>query len=105
MLKRLENREERHPFFCNIFFIFFFPFVCHRGALKGDNIPVCQKSDRSEVVIIPLRKKWREAFVKYRTSLKHNVKAKKPNLLILTIRALSSFKLLVAFLSILMGFL
>lgn len=63
--KRSKNWEESSPFICNLFFCFYFPFVCRFSPLREENVPEIYKEDKSDSNTERLSKYWNPAFLEY----------------------------------------
>jgi hypothetical protein len=109
-IKRLNNLEERHFMMCNVFFIFFFQFVCRREPLKNENIPLREEGDDTRNSYLSLKKNWQKSYLKYMKDIKvyeeihSDITIKKPNLILITLKSLASFKLVMGLLFCIFGF-
>lgn len=56
--KRCKNWEEASPLICNIFYCFYFPFICRIAPLREENIPQISDKDKSQLNTDIFRSKW-----------------------------------------------
>jgi hypothetical protein len=113
-LVRPQNLEEKYPLVCNLFYIFFFHYVCRREPVTNDKIPFCQNDDKTYYSFIVLKNSWRKAYLKYLKDIEiyedskmiySEIKPpKKPNLILITFKALVSWKLIFGFFCCIFGF-
>ena len=68
---RSKNWEEASPFICNLFFCFYFPFICRIDPLTEDDVPVVAETDKSERSTEILRKKWQPLYQEFVNGIKN----------------------------------
>lgn len=56
--KRSKNWEEASPLLCNIFYCFYFPFICRIAPLREENIPQISDKDKSQLNTDMFRSNW-----------------------------------------------
>ena len=73
------NEEEHSFFILNLFYCFFFPFVCRKTPIQNKDIPYCAKNDKSELVLSKVSKNWNPKVNKYLNELSDYEAARKEN--------------------------
>lgn len=77
--KRTKNLEEAYPFICNLFFFFYFPYICRIKPIREEDIPVIAEEDKSELNTKKLKDHWDSLLVQYLKDLKEYEEKLKEN--------------------------
>lgn len=64
-MKRNKNYEESSPFILNLFFCFYFPYICRIKPLREENVPYISKKDKSSLSTEKLKKNWDAKYEEY----------------------------------------
>lgn len=64
-MKRYKNYEESSPFILNLFFCFYFPYICRIKPLREENVPYISKKDKSSLNTEKLKKNWDAKYEEY----------------------------------------
>ena len=67
--KRSTNYEEAMPFICNIFYFFYFPYVCRIAPLMEEDIPQIAEADKGRDMTTKLSNNWTPLFNQYISDL------------------------------------
>ena len=59
------NLEQRSPCFCNIFFCFYFAYICRIQPISEEDVPVIAQSDNAADNTDILRSKWQPLYDAY----------------------------------------
>lgn len=79
-VKRVNNPEDTSLFIMNLFYCFFFRYVCRLKPIRDSDIYDCSESDRSAPVIDRVVKVWNPRIEKYYKELEdYNEKVKQGN--------------------------
>ncbi|KAK2958121.1 Multidrug resistance-associated protein [Blattamonas nauphoetae] len=112
---RRANGEERCCCFANWLFCFIFPYVCSCHPLTDKDLPVVHKNDKAKPATETFLNRYRESYEQYMkllTAYKQRVEAnpqirekppKRPGMMQMLIRTLSSFTFPVGFVVMLVG--
>ncbi|KAA6397480.1 MAG: ABC transporter: Multidrug resistance-associated protein, ATP binding protein [Streblomastix strix] len=101
------NLEEKHPFFMNLWFCFYIPFVCRIKPLVDIDIYDVQTNEKCCAITKRIEMNWRKRYEEYILQIKQKEIAangeyipepNKPSLLKVLLSDLGSFKLIVAIL-------
>ncbi|KAA6352898.1 MAG: hypothetical protein EZS28_051575, partial [Streblomastix strix] len=107
-IKREPNKEDQHPFICNLFYIFFLPFVCRIRPVTKEDVYQVAKDDRTEENAMKVSAGWDKSVKKYIKQIQHYISVKetdskstikepdKPSLMNTLIFQLGDFKLVLA---------
>ncbi|KAK2945606.1 Multidrug resistance-associated protein [Blattamonas nauphoetae] len=68
--KRAKNAEEAHPLIANLFFCFYFPFICRCSPIRDQDIYECHSLDKAERNIARAEKYWDKPAEEYLTKRK-----------------------------------
>ncbi|KAA6383550.1 MAG: putative Multidrug resistance-associated protein 1, partial [Streblomastix strix] len=108
-VKREKNKEESHPFICNLLYIFFLPFVCRISPVTKQDIYEVSKEDRTELNAKKVSLRWNKRmesyakdFQQYLLEKESNPSSKmkepsKPSLMRTLVWELNDYKLVLAF--------
>ena len=76
--RRVQPKEEKHPFILNLFFGFMFPFICRCDPIINEDIPATMKKDETYQVMKTLSPRWRKMFDSYQRDLEeHQIMGKR----------------------------
>lgn len=78
--KRAKNLEESSPFIFNLFFFFYFPYICRIKPIREEDIPVIAEEDESELNTKKLKDHWDSLTEQYLKELKEFEQKQKENL-------------------------
>ena len=62
---RKPNTEYRSPFICNLFYCFYFQFVCRRNAIQDEDIYDVHPNDRSDLMTRKGEAFWKKHCAQY----------------------------------------
>jgi hypothetical protein len=68
-IRRKPNAEEHAFFICNMFFIFFLPYVCRIKPVSDEDIPEPDSRDSSELAYNKTKDGWAKRYLKYSNEL------------------------------------
>ena len=64
-IKRHANEEDAHPLIANLFFCYFFPYICRRTPLTDPDMPIGRKSDDTKDATRTLKARWQPEYDQY----------------------------------------
>ena len=76
-IKRHVNEEDTHPLLANLFFCYFFPYICRCTPVTDPDIPDARKSDDTKEATRKLKARWQpeyEEFAQRRRKYEEQVK-------------------------------
>ena len=65
VLRRVENYEQKNSFFSNLFYCFFYPYVCRLQPITDEDIPDVSYEDSTKVTTEKLVKEWNGQLSEY----------------------------------------
>lgn len=77
--KRYKNWEESSPLICNLFYFFYFPFICRIAPIHEEDIPQISDKDKSKLNIDAFRSKWEPAVKEYNEKMAEYERKQKIN--------------------------
>lgn len=77
--KRYKNWEESSPLICNLFYCFYFPFICRIAPLREENIPQISENDKSQLNTDIFREQWEPVAKEYGEKMLEYERKKKIN--------------------------
>lgn len=76
---RYKNWEEASPLICNLFYCFYFPFICRVAPLREENIPQISDVDKSQLNTDMFRSNWEPVAKEYEEKMAEYERKKKIN--------------------------
>ena len=76
---RSTNYEERMWWCCNLFYCFYFPYICKIDAITEEDVPVIAEQDKTEINAAKFKSKWDPAYKEYTQRREQYLKAKYEN--------------------------
>ena len=81
VINRKQNSEDTSPFLCNLFYCFYFRYVCRVSPVTDEVIPSVTEQDHASLATDKLRDKWAAAQGQYEAKLKeYEAKSKNKSL-------------------------